>query len=502
MTSDPTTKVTRGYPASAGTPVAAPDVLLAPGDRLRVIDHLRSPAAADLRIFLTRNGIPYEWVDLDQHPLGDGEVAGLAGVRLPLCVFPDGTQLEAPSRFALAQRVGLHTRPSQPVYDVAIIGGGPAGLTAAVYAASEGLRTVVIERDAPGGQAGTSSRIENYPGFPQGVSGQELTSLALAQAQRFGAELVIANEVVAADPLARAPFSLTLRDGTELRYHAAIVATGVAYRLLEAPGVSPLTGRGICYGAGVAEAPMFRGREIFVAGGANSAGQAALHFAQYARHVTLLVRGKSLADSMSHYLIQQLAGLPNVTVRYQTEVAAAEGTTHLDALVLRDSGTGAETRVPADGLAVLIGHQPATDWAEGLLKRDAQGFILTGSDLFAAPSDDIHDDDSGYGVRGGRHRERRHGQGRERRRWWSLARDPLFLETSVPGIFVAGDVRHGSTKRVASAVGEGAIAVQLVHQYLGEIAAADAQALGGAGLPRPLARRGPSLRWPRDGLVA
>jgi thioredoxin reductase (NADPH) len=466
--------IATGFLTTAETPAA--DIRLTPGDRLRLVDHLSSPEAHDLRVFLTRNGVPYEWVDLDYHPLGRllVESDGLAGARFPVCLFPDGTRLEAPSRYALARKVGLHTRPSQPVYDVAIIGGGPAGLTAAVYAASEGLRTIVIERDSPGGQAGTSSRIENYPGFPQGISGQELTDRALEQAERFGAELVVANEVVTADPLARAPFRVSLLDGSELRSHTAIVATGVAYRLLDAPGIADLTGKGVCYGAGVAEAPLYRGLDLFVAGGANSAGQAALYFAQFARHVTLLVRGASLTESMSDYLIKQLAGVENITIQYRTEVAAAVGTTRLEALRLRNLDTGAETYRPADGLAILIGHKPATGWAQGLLKRDAQGFILTGDDLLGTP-----------GRRGRR----------SRRPWWSLARDPLFLETSVPGVFVAGDVRHGSTKRVASAVGEGAMAVQLVHRYLGEFAAADVKALDGAGLPPPLATNEPLLHW-------
>ncbi len=442
--------------------------------RVRLVDHITSPEAQSLRLFLARNRIPYEWVDLDRDPLARlliSEGKGLAGLRLPLCLFPDGTRLEAPTRWALAGALGLHTRPSQPVYDVAIIGGGPAGLAAAVYAASEGLRTVVIERDAPGGQAGTSSRIENYPGFPRGISGQELTDRTLAQAQRFGAELVVANEVVGADPSGRSPFRLLLRDGTDLHCHTVIVATGVAYRLLEAPGVARLTGKGICYGSGVVEAQLYPGRDVFVAGGANSAGQAALHFARFERSVTLLVRGDSLAD-MSDYLIKQLAAVHNISVRYRIEVAAAEGDTILEGLVLRDRDTGVETRVPADGLAILIGHRPSTDWADGLLKRDAQGFLLTGTDLLY---------EAGRRVR--------------RRRWWPLDRAPLFLETSVPGVFVAGDVRHGSTKRVATAVGEGAIAVQLVHQYLGQIATADARALHGAGLPGARPAHTPLLDW-------
>ena len=453
-------------PASGRSPEAA--------TRVRLVDHFTSPEAQSLRLFLTRNRIPFEWVDLDRDPLARwlvSEGEGLAGVRLPVCLLPDGTRLEAPTRFALAGALGLRTRPSQPVYDVAIIGGGPAGLAAAVYAASEGLRTVVLERDAPGGQAGTSSRIENYPGFPRGITGQELADRALAQAQRFGAELVVANEVAGADPAGRSPFRLLLRDGTGLHCHTVIVATGVAYRLLDAPGVARLTGKGVCYGAGVVEAPLYRGRDLFVAGGANSAGQAALHLARFARSVTLLVRGESLTD-MSQYLIDELAAVRNISVRYRTEVAGAEGAALLEGLVLRDRDTGVETRVPADGLAILIGHKPSTDWADGLLKRDAQGFLLTGADLLSEA-----------------------GRAGRRRRWWPLERAPLYLETSVPGVFVAGDVRHGSTKRVATAVGEGAIAVQLVHQYLGDVATADARALHGAGLPGARPGHTPLLDW-------
>jgi thioredoxin reductase (NADPH) len=454
----------------------------APPARLRLLDRGASTAGHELRVFLGRNRIPFEWDDVGSAPV--------TSQQLPLVVFPDGTWLEAPSRLELARRAGLHTRPSRRVYDLAIIGGGPAGLAAAVYGASEGLTTVVVERDAPGGQAGASTRIENYPGFPSAISGQELTDLTLSQARRFGAEVVIANEVAAADAASRAPFCLTLRDGTDLCAHAVIVATGVAYRLLEAPGVAELVGKGICYGHGVSEAPLLRGRDVFVAGGANSAGQAALHFAQFARHVTLLVRGESLADTMSQYLIDQLAATENVSVVYRTEVARAEGGAQLEGLALRDRDTGAETRVAADGLAVMIGHRPATQWAEGILSRDEQGFLLTGKDLFG-PAGVAR----GAGlspnprVPGGRH-------ARQRARW-PLRRDPLFLETSVPGVFVAGDVRHGSTKRVAAAVGEGAIAVRLVHQYLGEVAAADAQAMRGAALRGPKAAE--TLRWDPPG---
>jgi thioredoxin reductase (NADPH) len=442
--------------------------------------------------------VPFEWIDLDTDPLArflagaapGGPVpaaAGPGGGRLPVLLLPDGGRLETPSRLDVARAVGLPTRPARPEYDLAVVGAGPAGLTAAVYAASEGLRTVVLEREAPGGQAGASARIENYPGFPRGISGLELTERTYEQARRFGAEFVLVNEVTAADPGARAPFRLRLLDGAELRCHAVVVTTGVAYRLLEAPGVPELTGRGICYGSAVGEAWLYRGGELFVVGGGNAAGQAAVHLARHARRVTLLVRGESLVESMSAYLIQELAAVPNLTVRYATEVARAEGRDRLEALVLRDRRTGAEALVPATGLALLIGQTPHTAWAEGLLARDAEGFLLTGPDLTAPP----RPSPAGPGAAGAAG-----GAGAPGSVGWPLERAPFFLETSVPGVFAAGDVRHGTPKRVAAAVGEGAMAVQLVHQYLATHAAADARALAGAGLPQDLASRAPFLRRP------
>jgi thioredoxin reductase (NADPH) len=475
-------------PEQVRLPARPSDLVALAARRLRVVDRFSSPAGLELRTFLARNGLAFEWVDLDADPLarfliGDAEAPGdearLADFRLPLLLLPDGRRLEAPSRLEAARALGLPTRPTQPEYDLAIVGGGPAGLTAAVYAASEGLRTVVLEREAPGGQAGSSARIENYPGFPDGVSGLELTERTYAQAQRFEAEFVLVNEVTAADPRARAPFRLGLLDGSELRSQAVLVATGVAYRLLEAPRVPELVGRGICYGSRVTEALLYRGTDMFIVGSGNAAGQAAVYMARYARRVTLLVRADSLARTMSHYLIQELEAVSNLTVRYHTEVASAEGNDRLEALVLRDLNTSVATRVPADGLAILIGQKPQTDWADGLLARDGQGFLLTGPDLAAAGDQQARRGPLARPAAGS---------------IWPLTRAPLFLETNVPGVFAAGDVRRGTPKRIASAVGDGALAVQLVHQYLDLYAVADARALNGRGVPRDLTARAGLLK--------
>ncbi len=359
-------------------------------------------------------------------------------MRLPLVVTPDGAALIEPSDQELANRVGLATTPSEAFYDLIVIGGGPAGLGAAVYGSSEGLRTVLVERTATGGQAGQSSRIENYLGFPDGVSGAQLTDRARRQAAKFGAELLTTREVMGLEVSGSAR-RVHFGDGTSVGAHTVILATGVSYRQLTVPGVADLTGRGVFYGSALTEATSCTDHDIYIVGGANSAGQAAVYLARTAKSVTMLVRGSSLERSMSHYLVQQVAAMPKISVLTCTEITAADGTGHLERLTLRDSRTGATETVDAQWLFVFIGAAPRTDWLDGVVQRDERGFVLAGPDLVAAG---------------------------ERPRGWPLDRPPYHLETSVPGVFVAGDVRAESAKRVASAVGEGAMAVMLVHRYL------------------------------------
>jgi thioredoxin reductase (NADPH) len=354
---------------------------------------------------------------------------------LPILIFSDGSVLEKPSPGDIAGRIGLRRDLDVPLYDVLIIGGGPAGLGAAVYASSEGLRTAVVERHAAGGQAGMSSRIENYLGFPSGLSGDDLARRATTQAQRFGTDFLLTHEVCRLT-VDEGSVGVTLADGSVVRAHSLIIATGVAYRRLTEPGVSELTGRGVYYGAAMTEAASLRGEEIFIVGGANSAGQAAIYFANFASTVTMLVRGKSLSASMSHYLIERVEQTPNIEVRFRTSVTRAHGDGHLESLELRNALTGAVETVPARAMFVFIGAVPPTDWLRGLVACDERGFILTGPDVLAAGKDT-----------------------------WKLERDPFLLETSVPGVFAAGDVRYGSAKRVATAVGEGATAVMSVWQH-------------------------------------
>lgn len=405
----------------------------------KVVGHRWSARSSEVREFLARNQIPYRWYQVDE-PEGErlALAAGADGRTLPVVITTDGTALVAPSDAELADRVGLSTTPSSDFYDLIIIGGGPAGLGAAVYGASEGLRTVLVERTATGGQAGQSSRIENYLGFPDGVSGAQLAERARRQATRFGAELVTTRDVVGLDVQGSAR-TVRFEDGTSIDAHTVILATGVSYRVLRAPGLTDLTGRGVFYGSALTEAANCSQQDIYIVGGANSAGQAAVYLARSAKSVTILVRAESLTQSMSHYLIQQIADIPNIAVRTCTEVIEAHGDDHLERLTLRDNATGQAEIVDTSMLFVFIGAAPRTDWLDGVVERDGHGFVVAGPDLSI----------DGTAPKG-----------------WPLERQPYHLETNVPGVFVAGDVRAESGKRVASAVGEGAMAVMLVHRYL------------------------------------
>jgi len=411
-----------------------------PFDGIRVAGTLWSPGSHRVKDFLSRNLIPYRWLDIE----ADAEARALVEAtlegshRLPVIFFPDGTVLVDPPLRTLAEKTGLRTKAGQPFYDVIIIGGGPAGLAAAVYAASEGLRTVMIEKEATGGQAGTSARIENYLGFPRGLSGGDLARRATTQARRFGAEILTAQEVCSIR--VEDPFRFVqLDDGVELSCHALLISTGVSVRRLEAPGIEALTGAGVYYGAALSEAAYYKGKEVFIVGGANSAGQGAVFFSRYASKVVMLVRGSNLSPGMSRYLINQIEEIDNIEVRTRTVVVEAHGTNRLEAITTCNLDTGEQVTEPASAMFIFIGMAPHTSLVEGLVERDSSGFILTGPDL----------------MKNG-----------ERPKGWSLKRDPYYLETSVPGIFAAGDVRHRSIKRVASAVGEGSIAVALMHQYL------------------------------------
>jgi thioredoxin reductase (NADPH) len=409
-----------------------------PVPETKVVGHRWSARSSEIREFLARNQVPYRWYLCDE-PEGERllAAAGADDRRLPLVITPDGETLIEPGDTELASHVGLATRPSSDFYDLVVIGGGPAGLGAAVYGASEGLRTVLVERTATGGQAGQSSRIDNYLGFPDGVSGAQLTDRARRQATKFGAELITTQEVVRLEACGSAR-KVTFADGASIDAHTVILATGVSYRQLAAQGCDELTGRGVFYGSALTEAASSAGRDVYIVGGANSAGQAAVYLAREARSVTLVVRGKSLEDSMSYYLTQQIATIANITVRTCTEVVGARGTEHLEELTLRDNVTGATEIVPTKLLFVFIGAVPHTEWLDGVVTRDPNGFVLAGPDLTLEGQP----------------------QG------WTLDRPPYHLETNVPGVFVAGDARAESAKRVASAVGEGAMAVMLVHRYL------------------------------------
>jgi thioredoxin reductase (NADPH) len=411
-----------------------------PVPETKVVGHRWSARSSEVREFLARNLVPYRWYSSDE-PEGQRllEAAGADGLRLPVVITPDGEPLVQPEDADLAARVGLATAPSKDFYDLIVVGGGPAGLGAAVYGASEGLRTVLVERTSTGGQAGQSSRIENYLGFPDGVSGAQLTDRARRQAAKFGAEVLTARDVAGLEVRGSAR-RVTFADGTFIDAHTVILATGVSYRRLDVPGLDKVTGSGVYYGSALIEASACAGQDVFVVGGANSAGQAALYLARYAKSVTLLVRGPSLEKSMSYYLVKRITDNPSISVRTSTEIIGASGEDHLERLTLLDTAHGSTETVDAQWLYLFIGAQPLTDWLDGIVVRDAKGFVIAGPDL--AP-------------RGGR------------ARGWEFDRAPYHLETSVPGVFVAGDARAESAKRVASAVGEGAMAVMLVHRYLG-----------------------------------
>ncbi|MEH2294588.1 FAD-dependent oxidoreductase [Nostoc sp.] len=415
-----------------------------PFEGIRVIGNRWSPLSHQVKEFLARNQIPYKWLDIELEPDAAKlvEYAEADGKQqLPLVLFPDGSRLIQPSNLEIAAKIGLQTQAERPFYDLAIVGGGPAGLAAAVYGASEGLSTVLIEREAPGGQAGTSSRIENYLGFPVGLSGSDLARRGVTQARRFGVEILTPAVVIGVrlqDPYR----VLQLEDGSEISCHALLVATGVSYRWLNVPGAEKLTGAGVYYGAAMTEAIACSNEEVYLVGGANSAGQAAMHFSKYASKVIVLVRGESLSSSMSQYLIDQIAATANIKVCTGCSLVEVKGDEHLEEIVIAHAKTGQTQTLPARSLFIFIGASPKTDWLDGVIQRDAQGFIITGPDL-------MPNQKSPPG--------------------WRLERSPFLLEASVPGIFAAGDVRSGSIKRVASGVGEGSIAIQFVHRYLSNV---------------------------------
>jgi len=416
-----------------------------PFEGIRVLGTRWSPRSYEIREFLARNHVPYQWLDVEAADR-DPEIRQLVDSlgddpQLPLVIFPDGARLPEPSTGELADRVGMRKRAETEFYDVIILGGGPAGLAAGVYGASEGLKTVIVEREAAGGQAGLSSNIENYLGFPSGLSGSDLARRAVIQARRFGAEIISPEEAIHAQ--AEGPYRIvTLSDNSQLSCHALIIATGVQWRKLGVPGMDRLTGAGVYYGAGSTEAESCRGEDVYIIGGANSAGQAAMNFSRCAKRVIILVRGESLAATMSKYLIDDIEKTPNITVETASEVVEVHGKDHLESISISCKRTGSVQTVPASSLFVFIGAEPRTEWLDGFVQRDKRGFIVTGPDLIrdgTPPSS------------------------------WTLDRDPALLETSQPGVFAVGDVRHGSVKRVASSVGEGSIAIQFVHQYLAKV---------------------------------
>jgi thioredoxin reductase (NADPH) len=409
-----------------------------PYEGIRVAGARSSPRSFAVKEFLSSNQVPYQWIDVDDDAPTRELIRSYGdSTKLPVLLFPDGSTLVAPTNRELAEKIGMQTRARLPFYDLVIVGGGPAGLAAAVYGASEGLRTLLVEHNAPGGQAGTSSQIENYLGFPSGVSGADLARRALTQARRFGAEVLV-QEVVA---LRREdPYRIVrLADGTDVSCYAVVLATGVSVRTLEVPGIEALLGIGVYYGAAMTEAATYRGQDVCVLGAGNSAAQGALFFSRYARHVTLLVRGKSLGQSMSKYLVDRIAATPNIEVVTRVEVAGVSGAGRLEKVVVRGVDDAQERELLASAIFIFIGAKARTEMVSGLLELDEKGFVLTGPDL--PRTDRIP-------------------------RGWTLERDPYLFETSVPGIFAAGDVRASSGKRVAAAVGEGSGTVSMVHRYL------------------------------------
>jgi thioredoxin reductase (NADPH) len=417
-----------------------------PYEGIRVLGTRWSNKSYELRDFLARNQVPYQWIDVELAQT-DPEVRrlidslGPEAETLPLILFPDGARLAEPPLPAVADKLGLRTHAEANFYDLAIVGGGPAGLAAAVYGASEGLRTVMIEREAPGGQAGLSSRIENYLGFPAGLSGSDLARRAVAQARRFGVEILSPQQALGIR--VEGPYRiLKLADGQEISCNALLLAMGVQWRTLDVPGIDRLQGSGVYYGGGTSEAIACKGETVYIIGGANSAGQAAMHFSKYAQKVVMLVRGDSLAATMSHYLIEQIAKTPNIEIWPHKSVVEVHGDSRLSSITVLCADTNVKEQLPASSLFIFIGAQPSTSWLGDLIERDERGFILSGPEL----------------LRDGK-----------RPKSWTLDRDPGLLETNVPGIFVVGDVRAGSVKRVASGVGEGAVVVQFMHQYLAKV---------------------------------
>ena len=416
------------------------DTVDLPYDGIRVAGTLWSPASHAVKDFLARNRIPYQWLDIEANAEARElvEATEQGEHHLPVVFFPNGEVLIEPDNRTLAEKVGLQTEAKEAFYDLIIVGGGPAGLGAAVYGASEGLSTTMIERHSTGGQAATSSRIENYLGFPNGVTGADLASRAYAQAKRFGAEILTAVEATKVE-LDGSYQRVTCSGGDVLGCRALVIATGVTVKKLDVPGIADLTGRGIYYGASLTEAAYYKNQHVYVIGGANSAGQGAMFFSRYANKVTILVRGSSMNITMSQYLVDQIEENEKIKVRTRVGVEEVNGKEKLETITIRDSDTGDVETVPAAALFIFIGAEPHTELVDGVVERNSAGFILTGHDLL---------------------------KGNRGRKMWQLKRDPFLLETSVPGIFAAGDVRQGAVRRVASAVGEGAIAISFVHQYL------------------------------------